>query len=335
MDRRKVLIASAAALAVARLSGALAQTSGKVPVVGYLSAASRNEAFTRALRQGLADLGYIEGRTIVIEERYAGGDPGRFPELIDDLLSRNVAVLITGGAVVTQTVLKQTTRVPIVVIAIADPSQLAGAIGSLARPGGIVTGFASVSHDLHVKQLELLREIVPGLSMVAVLARPMASTAGQVGRANLERDRANLERAARTLGMTIRRVDLTTAERVGPLLQAARDDGARALLVERDFVIESMRDDILRAAHAARLPAAYEQRAFVEAGGLLSYGTNFTDLHRRAATYVDKILKGSKPGDLPIEQPTKFELVINLKTAKALGIAIPPTVRQREVEFIE
>jgi len=335
MDRRKVLIAGVAALAVARLSGALAQTPGKVPVVGYLSAASRNEAFTRALRQGLADLGYVEGRTIVIEERYAVGEPSRFHELIDDLLSHNVAVFITGGAIVTQTVLKRTTRVPIVVIAIADPSQLAGAIASLARPGGTVTGFASVSHDLHVKQLELLREIVPGLSLVAVLARPTASTAGQVGRANLERDRANLERAARTLGITIRRVDLTTAERVGPLLQAARDDGARALLVERDFVIESMRDDVVRAARAARLPAAYEQRAFVEAGGLLSYGTSFTDLYRRAATYVDKILKGSKPGDLPIEQPTKFELVINLKAAQVLGIVIPQSVLLRADQVIE
>ena len=285
---------------MAQLSGALAQTSGKVPVVGYLSAASRNEAFTRALRQGLADLGYMEGRTIVIEERYAGGDQGRFPELIEDLLSRNVDV-IHGGGNVAQIILKRTTRVPIVVIAIADGSQLGGAVASFARPGGTVTGFAALSMELHVKQLELLREIVRGLSMVAVLARPTASATAQV-------DRANVERAARTLRMTIRRVDVTTAERVGPLLQAARDDGARALLVERDFVIESMRDDVLRAARAARLPAAYEQRACVEAGGLLSYGTNFTDLYRRAATYVDKILKGSKPGDLPIEQPTKFEL---------------------------
>jgi len=326
--RRRILIAGAAALAVAPLSCAVAQTAGKMPIVGYLSAASRNEAFTRALRQGLADLGYVEGRTIVIEERYAGGDPGRFPELIDDLLSRNVAVFITGGAIVTQAVLKRTTRVPIVVIAIADPSQLAGAIASLARPGGTVTGFASVSHDLHVKQLELLREIVPGLSLVAVLARPPAAATAQV-------ERANLERAARALSMTIRHVDLTTAEGVGPLLQAARDGGARALLVFRDFGTESMRDDILRAASAARLPAAYEQRAFVEAGGLLSYGTSFTDLYRRAAGSVDKILKGTKPGDLPIEQPTKFELVINLKTAKALGIEIPQALRQRDVEFIE
>ena len=328
MDRRKVLLASAAALAVAQLSGALAQTSGKVPVVGYLSAASRNEAFTRALRQGLADLGYMEGRTIVIEERYAGGDQGRFPELIEDLLSRNVDVFITGGGNVAQIILKRTTRVPIVVIAIADGSQLGGAVASFARPGGTVTGFAALSMELHVKQLELLREIVRGLSMVAVLARPTASATAQV-------DRANVERAARTLRMTIRRVDVTTAERVGPLLQAARDDGARALLVERDFVIESMRDDVLRAARAARLPAAYEQRAFVEAGGLLSYGTNFTDLYRRAATYVDKILKGSKPGDLPIEQPTKFELVINLKTAKALGLTIPQPLLLRADEVIE
>ena len=327
MDRRRILISGAATLALAPLSYALAQTAGKVPVVGYLSAASRNDAFTRAFRQGLADLGYVEGRTIVIEERYADGDPGRFPELIEDLLGRNVAVFITGGGNVTRAVLKRTTRVPIVVIAIADPSQLGGAIASLARPGGIVTGFASVSYDLHVKQLELLREIVPGLSIVAVLARPPAHVTAQV-------DHANLQRAAQALGMTIRRVDVTTAERVGPLLQAARDDGARALLVERDFGTESMRDDIVRAARAARLPAAYEQRSFVEAGGLLSYGTSFTDLYRRAATYVDKILKGAKPGDLPIEQPTKFELVINLKTAKALGLTIPQSLLLRADEVI-
>jgi putative ABC transport system substrate-binding protein len=327
IDRRKILIAGAAAMAVAPLSRVLAQTAGKVPVIGYLSAASRNEAFTRAFRQGLADLGYVEGRTIVIEERYAGGDPGRFPELIEELLSRNIDVFIAAGATVTQAVLKRTTRVPIVVIALADPSQLAGAVASLARPGGTVTGFASVTMDLHVKQLELLREIVPGLSIVAVLARPTTSTTGQI-------DRANVERAARTLGMTIRRLDVTTAERVGPLLQAARDDGARALLVERDFGTESMRDDIVRAARAARLPAAYEQRAFVEAGGLLSYGTSFTDLYRRAAAHVEKILKGSNPGDLPIEQPTKFELVINLKTAKALGLTIPQSLLLRADEVI-
>ncbi len=328
MDRRKVLIGGAAALAVAPLSAALARMPGKVPVVGYLSAASRNEAFARALRQGLADLGYVEGRTIVIEERYAGGDLGRFSELIEDLLNRNVAVFVTGGAVVTQAVLKRTTRVPIVVIAIADPSQLAGAVASLARPGGTVTGFASVSHDLQVKQLELLREIVPGLSTVAILGRPPNSATETPGR-------DFVERAARKLGLTIRRVDVTTPERVGPLLQAARDNGAGALLVDRDFVIESMRDEVVQAAREARLPAASEQRAFAEAGGLLSYGTSFTDLYRRAAAYVDKIVKGSKPGDLPIEQPTKFELVINLQTAKALGIAIPQTLRQREVEFIE
>ncbi len=327
IDRRKILIAGTAALVVWPLSSPLAQTAGKVPVVGYLSAASRNEAFTRAFRQGLADLGYVEGRTIVIEERYAGGDPGRFPELIEDLLSRNVAVFITGGGNVTRAVLKRTTRVPIVVIAIADPSQLAGAVASLARPGGAVTGFASLSYDLHVKQLELLREIVPRLSMVAFLARPPASTTAQV-------DLANVERAARTLGMTIRRIDVTTAERLKPLLQTARDDGARALLVDRDFVIESMRDDIVRAARAARLPAAYEQRAFVEAGGLLSYGTSFIDLYRRAAAYVDKILKGANPGDLSVEQPTKFELVINLKTAKALGLTIPQSLLLRADEVI-
>jgi putative ABC transport system substrate-binding protein len=196
----------------------------------------------------------------------------------------------------------------------------------------------------------LLREIVPGLSIVAVLARPPASTTRTP-----ERD--FVERAARTLGTTIRYVHVTTAERLGPLLQAARDNGVRALLVERDFVIESMRDDIVRAARAASLPAASEQRAFVEAGGLLAYGTSFTDLYRRAAAYVDKILKGSKPGDPPIEQPTKFELVINLNTAKALGamaaLRCTPAarsnrvsagdrpqpgcerLRQREVEFIE
>jgi putative ABC transport system substrate-binding protein len=328
IERRRILFAGAAALAIAPLSSGLAQTSEKVPVLGYLSAASRNEAFSQALRRGLADRGYVEGRTIVLEERYASGDPNRFGELIEDLLGRNVAVFITAGGNVTRAVLKRTTRVPIVVIALVDGSQLDGAVASLARPGGIVTGFSSVSNDLHVKQLELLREIVPGLSIVAALARPSSSTVSLV-------DRSNLERAAQALGMTIRRVDLTTAERVGPLLQAARKDGARALLVDRDFVIESMRDEVVRAAHAARLPAAYEQRSFVEAGGLLSYGTSFTDLYERAATYVDKILKGAKPGDLPIEQPTKFELVVNLKTAKALGIAIPQTVRQREAEYIE
>jgi len=328
MDRRKIVIAGAAALSVAPLACSLAQSAGKVPVVGLLSAASRNEAFTRAFRQGLAELGYVEGRTILIEERYAGGDRGRIPELIEDLLSRNVDVFVTGGANITQAVLKRTTRVPIVVVAISDLSQLDGAVATLARPGGTVTGFASVSRDLHVKQLELLREIVPGLSIVARLARAPGST-------TRSGERDFVERAARTLGMTLRHLDLTTAERVGPLLQAARDSGAGALLVTNDFVVESMRDDIVRAARAARLPAAFEQRAFVEAGGLLSYGTSFTDLYRRAAAPVDKILRGAKAGDLPIEQPTKFELVINLKMAKALGLTIPPTILLRVDEVIQ
>ena len=328
INRRKILIAGAAALAAAPLSRALAQAARKVPVVGYVSAASRNDAFTKAFRQGLAELGYVEGRTIVIEERYAGGDQGRIPDLIEDLLSRNVDVFITGGATVTQAVLKRTTRVPIVVIALTDPSQLSGAVASLARPGGIVTGFASVSVDLRVKQLELLREIVPGLSIVAVLRHDAADSTTRT------RERDSVERALRPLGMTIRHVNLTTAERIGPQLQAARDAGAGALLVVRDFVVESMRDDIVRAARAARLPAASEQRAFVEAGGLLSYGTSFTDLYRRAAAHVDKILKGSKPGDIPIEQPTKFELVINLNTAKALSLTIPQSVLRRADEVI-
>ena len=328
MDRRRIVVAGAAALAVAPLSRALAQAARKVPVVGYVSAASRDDAFTRAFRQGLAELGYVEGRTIVIEERYAGGDRGRIPELIEELLSRNVDVFVTGGTVVTLAVLKRTTSVPIVTIAISDPSQLGSAVASLARPGGTVTGFSSVSQDLRVKQLELLRAIVPGLSIVAVLAR---SSSGATTMAV----RAFLESAARTLGMTVRHVDVTTAERIGPQLQAARDAGAGALLVARDFVIESMRDDVVRAAGAARLPAAYEQRTFVEAGGLVSYGTSFTDLYRRAATSVDKILRGAKAGDLPIEQPTKFELVINLKTAKALGLTIPPTILLRADEVIQ
>jgi putative ABC transport system substrate-binding protein len=320
------LIGGAATLALARFSRALAQTARKTPVIGYLSAASRNEAFTRAFRQGLAELGYVEGRTIVIEERYASGDQSRIPELIEDLLSRNADVFVTGGANATRAVLKRTKRVPIVVVAFAYLAQLDGAVASLARPGGLVTGFAAVSDDLLAKQLELLREIVPGLSIVAVLGRPLAAATP---------DRDLLGRAARTLGITVRHVDVTTAERVGTLLQGARDDGARALLVMRDFVIESMRDDIVRAAGAARLPAAYEQRTFVEAGGLLSYGASFTDLYRRAAAPVDKILRGAKAGDLPIEQPTKFELVINLKTAKALGLTIPQSLLLRADEVIQ
>ena len=328
IDRRKILIGGAATLALARFSRALAQTARKTAVIGYLSAASRNEAFTRAFRQGLAELGYVEGRTIVIEERYAGGDQGRIPELIEDLSSRNVDVFVTGGANITRVVLKRTTRVPIVVVAFAYLAQLDGAVASLARPGGRVTGFSAVSDDLLAKQLELLRETVPGLSIVAVLGRQLAATAAHD-------DRDLLERVARTLGITVRHVDVTTAERVGPLLQGARDDGARALLVMRDFVIESIRDDIVRAAGAARLPAAYEQRTFVEAGGLLSYGASFTDLYRRAAAPVDKILRGAKAGDLPIEQPTKFELVINLKTAKALGLTIPQSVLLRADEVFQ
>ena len=175
IERRRILFAGAAALAVAPLSSALAQAARKVPVVGYVSAAPRDDAFTRAFRQGLAELGHVEGRTIVIEERYADGDRGRIPELIEDLLSRNVDVFVTGGPFVTRAVLKRTTRVPIVVIAIVDLSQLSGAVASLARPGGMVTGSSAVSQDLLGKQLELLREIVPGLSILDLNAPSSSS----------------------------------------------------------------------------------------------------------------------------------------------------------------
>ena len=322
VQRRYFLIAAGALLA-APLAAA-AQQAAKVARIGILagSQAATPHAI-EAFLQGLRDLGYVEGRNVVIEYRDAEGKPERFPALAAELLALKVDIVVapsTPAALAT----KQATRtVPIVFAGAADPVT-DGLVASLARPGGNVTGLSNLSGELVGKRLEQLKQAAPGVSRVAVLWHQ----GGTDGRT--EKDMLNAAQvAARSLG-----VQLQLAETRGPEdFDRAFSDmtkarvGALTVLPIAMFGFDRRR--LVDLAAKYRLPAAYPAREYVDAGGLMSYGANLADLHRRAATYVDKILKGAKPGDLPVEQPTKFELVINLKTAKDLGLTIAPSLLQR------
>src|SRR5882724_7487037 len=305
-------------------SAADAQQAAKVARVGYLAfnrAASPH--LTEAFRQGLRDLGYVEGRNVVIEYRDAEGKPERLPALAAELVALKVDVILAAGEPHALAAKQATKTIPIVFTVAADPVA-SGLVTSLARPGGNVTGLSSVGPDLVGKRLEQLKQAVPGVSRVAVLWQPGAAD---------ERTEKDLlkgaEVAARALGVRLQFVEArgpADIDRAFSDMTRARA-GALNVLGSAMFFNERRRLVDLAAKH--RLPAVYTSRESVDAGGLMAYGANFADLFRRAATYVDKILKGAKPGDLPVEQPTKFELVINLKTAKALGLTIPPSLLQR------
>jgi putative ABC transport system substrate-binding protein len=303
-----------------------------MPVVGFLGSGppDLNGPNISAFRQGLVGLGYVEGRNILIECRWAEGKVERFPVLAAELVALNVDVILTAGGTLAALGAKQaTTTLPIVFGVVGDPIA-EGLVASLARPGGNVTGLSNVTNDLIGKWLELLKQVVPGVNLVAVLWKPDSMP-----------DRAREVRlkeatvSAQALG-----VQLQVVEALGPAdLDRAFSDmsakGARALVVLTTPVFDIERQRIADLAAKNRLPTVYASRNYVDAGGLMSYGPNFADLHRRAASYVDKILKGAKPSDLPVEQPTKFEFVINLKTAKALGFIVPPTLLAQADEVIE
>jgi putative ABC transport system substrate-binding protein len=306
-----------------------AQQAGKVPRIGFLSPSSASAVLSRheAFRQGLSELGYIEGKNIDIEYRFAEGKFDRLTDLAAELVRVKVDVIV---AVVTQASLaakKATQTIPIVMVAVADPMG-SGLIASLAHPGGNITGTSGMTAEVIGKSLELLKEAVPKVSRVAVLSNP----GNPVFQAQLLRQ---TEVAARTLGVQLQILKAGGPTEFGGAFAAMSRERAGALLVFPDPMFTIHAGRIIDFATKSRLPAMYWLREQAEAGGLLSYGTNYAESSRRAATYVDKILKGAKPADLPVEQPTKFELIVNLKTAKALGLTIPQSVLIRADEVIQ
>ena len=315
------------------LAGALAaeaQPAAKVPRIGYLGVDRASGHHVReAFLQGLRDLGYVEGRSVVIEYRFAEVKLERLPALAAELVSVKVDVIV---AAVTATALaaKQATRtIPIVFPAVSDPVAT-GLVASFARPGGNATGLSFFTPELIGKDMELLKQVAPGVSRVAILWAP-ADLAAQQGKAMLKA----AEGSARALGVRLQIVEARGPADMDRAFSEMTQARAGALTVVTSAMFFQERRRLVDLAAKNRLPAVYPFREFVDAGGLMSYGPNAADLFRRAATYVDKILKGAKPGDLPVEQPTKFELAINLKAAKALGLTLPASLLARADEVID
>ena len=299
-----------------------AQQPAKVPRIGFQldSPASAVTARTEAFRQGLRELGYIEGKNIIIEWRSAEGKIERRSELAAELVRLKVDLIVSGGPSVTRGVKEATSTIPIVMAQDTDPVG-SGFVASLARPGGNITGLAALAPEMSGKQLDLLKQIVPKLSRVAV-----------IGNSNVPGDAQALREtvlAAGSFDVYLRYLDVPDPKDIETVFRAAAKGRADAVLVLGNPILNAHRKQIVDLAVKHRLPATYARPEFVEAGGLMTYGTSYNDLFRRAATYVDKILKGAKPADLPVEQPTKFEFVINLKAAKQIGLTIPPNVLAR------
>jgi putative tryptophan/tyrosine transport system substrate-binding protein len=327
MDRRAFVSGVALGALYAPLAGETQQV-GKLWWIGYLSSSSaeRERARLAAFQQGLRELGYLEGKSVFIEQRYAGGEFARLPELAAELARLKVDVFVVAGAPAAHAAKKTSNVIPIVMTAVADPVGM-GLVASLARPGGSITGLSDFNTGVVVKRLELLREVAPSASRVAVLLNPTNPS----NPPQLKLTQA----AAATLAVTLLAFEATRADEIDRAFAAIKLERPGALIVIGDPLLGSHAKRIIELSTRNRLPAIYWNREFPNAGGLMSYGTNFDDLWRRAATYVDKILKGAKPADLPIEQPTKFELVINLKTAKVLGLTIPRSLLVRADEVIQ
>jgi ABC-type uncharacterized transport system substrate-binding protein len=304
-----------------------AQQPAKIPRIGQLSGPSPSTSPDRieAFRHGLRELGYVEGKNIVIESRYAEGKFDRLPALAAELVRLKVDIILTSGPQATRPAKQATSTIPIVMAQDPDPVGN-GFVASLARPGGNITGLATLAPELSGKQLELLKETVPKLSRVAVFG-----TSTNPGNAQNLRE---ADVAAKAFGVKLQYIDVLSLNDIETGFRAASKGRADAILLLPGPVVNLRRAHITDLAMKSRLPAIYPQTEYTEVGGLMYYGTNTPDLFRRAATYVDKILKGAKPADLPVEQPQKFELVINLKAAKQIGLMIPPNVLARADKVI-
>jgi putative ABC transport system substrate-binding protein len=306
---------------------ARAQLAGKPPTIGFLgsSTPSAMSGWTAAFVQRLRELGWIEGRTVAIEYRWGEGRNERYAEIAEEFVRLKVDVIVTYGTPPSKAAKQATAVIPIVFAAAADPVG-SGLVSSLARPGGNITGLSLQQSDIVGKKLELLREVVTGLRRLALL--------GNVGNASSMLEVGEVRTAAGTLGIEIVPVDIKRAEDIAPAFDAF-GGSAEALYVSTDPLIFTNISRINTLAVGARLPTIYNGKEYIESGGLMSYGPNYPHLFRRAADFVDKILRGAKPGDFPVEQPTKFDFAINLTTAKAIGLTIPPSLLARADEVIE
>ena len=327
--KKKITVLTLCAMLFALCTSAQAQQPGKIPRIGYLSpgsGAAEHSPRAQAFRQGLRDLGYVEGKNIAIEHRDAEGKLDRLPDLAAELVRMKVDVIVTGGNSAIRAAKKATSAIPIVMPHTADPVG-DGFVVSLARPGGNITGLtSSAGYELFGKRLELLKETIPKTDRVAVLRDP-----ANLGTAQSLKE---TETAARSLKVDVESLEVRNSKDFEAAFQAAVAKHVDALMVLAGGLFNSHRSRIVNLAAKSRLPVMYSEQEYVLVGGLVSYATNIEDLYRRAAIYVDKILKGAKPADLPIEQPRKFELVINLSAAKQIGLTIPPSVLYRADKVI-
>ena len=325
--KRREFITLLGGAAVAGPVAARGQQREKLPTIGFLGPASASamKSWLDAFVARLRELGWIEGRTVAIEIRWAEGRRERVAEIAAEFVQLKVDVIVTSATPPTLAAKQATAVIPIVFAVVSDPVGT-GLVASLARPGGNVTGLANQMSDTAGKKLEFLREVVPGLRRLAIMA--------DVGNPASLLEMGEVQATARTLGLEVTTSEIRRAEDIAPAFEALKDR-ADALYLCPDPLMSTNRTRMNILAVGARLPTMHGVREYVEAGGLMSYGPNFPDQFRRAADYVDKILRGAKPGDIPVEQPTKFDLIINLTTAKALGLNVPPTMLARADEVIE
>jgi putative ABC transport system substrate-binding protein len=326
--KRRTFTVALAALALRSLAARADEAHGKMPRIGFLgnSTAALEANLVGPFRDGLRELGYVDGRTIAIDYRWAGGDYKRFPQLIAELLAIPVDIIVTAGTPAAQAVERASKTIPLVMVAVGDPVGT-HLVQSLAHPGGSATGLTSIAPDLEGKRLELLTQVAPHLARVAVLWNP--DNAFHIG---AERQ---AHEAAQILHLDMLSVRVRTAADFDGAFAAITGGGAGAMSVLADRVFLHNRERIVDFALKRRLPAVYPYRELVDAGGLMSFGPDYGDMHRRAAAYVDRILRGAKPADLPIEQPKSFNLIVNLSAARALGIAVPQALLVRASEVIE
>lgn len=313
----------------APLEATAQQQTQAVPRIGIFNGGSRasEAASDEGFRQGLRELGYVEGRNISIEYRYGEGKTKRFPALVTELIHRHVAVLVVGGATAARAAKQVTTRIPVVMVNVTDPVAI-GLVANLARPGGNLTGVSNMSPELGVKRLELLKELVPRLARVAILGDPSSPSHAPQWR--------DMQSAARSIGVQVHSWEVRAPQpEFARTFAGIITSRADALITLSQPLLDVHAEQIVAFTATQRLPAIFNRRKFVEAGGLMSYGANVADLYRRAAAFVDKILKGTKPAELPVEQPEKFDLVINVKAAKALGLTISSTLLSQATEVIE
>jgi putative tryptophan/tyrosine transport system substrate-binding protein len=339
--KKKIPWVMLAAFILAGFQPAVAQQAGKIPRIGYLSPGSTttipaqaNEAY----RQGLRDLGWIEGQNIVIEYRFAEGKTERFPELAAELVQRNVDVIVAFGVVASRAAKQATTKIPIIMGNADDDPVRQGLVASLAQPGGNVTGFTNIGSDLAGKRVELLKEIIPKLSRLGILVDsrgvvrklPVPSVTSTT-----ETFVKESEAVAKAFGIKLRPLRVKASEELDAAFRIAVQERVEALTVVTTGLIGPSRGQVIELAAKTRLPAMYSSSSFTLAGGLVSYASDDVERYRGIASYVDKILKGTKPADLPVQRPAKFELIINLNAAKQIGLTIPPNVLARADKVIK